>query len=115
MAASLEGFFDRNTIEALKRAEGCTNSRISGYPINNTSHPLTGTMWYDGITGTIHAFGNGKPYHLKNNRRIVPTMVLFDETDHQPLPQHSLFFGEEMTPALETALASIRAYREQNQ
>jgi len=108
----LDGFLDDITIKALKQAEGCTHNRISSYPITNTSRPLTGTMWYDKTTGTIHDFGNGKPSQLRADKNAVPVIVLFDEIDHEPLPQVYTFFKEEMTPALKTALASIRQYNE---
>ncbi|MDP3698264.1 MAG: hypothetical protein Q8R47_01620 [Nanoarchaeota archaeon] len=108
----LDGFFDDTTIKALRQAEGCTHSRIGSYPITNTSRPLTGTMWYDITTGTIHSFGNGKPYRLRADKNTVPAIVLFDEKDHEPLPQVYTFFNQETAPALKTALASIRQYNE---
>ncbi len=102
----LKGFLDTTTITALKQAEGFTNSRIK------TTFPLTGTMWYDIITGTIHSFDKGKPYHLRDDKNTVPAIVLFDEREHEPLPQVYTFFNQEMNPGLETALASIRQYNE---
>src|SRR3989338_2127590 len=106
MISYLEGFLDDITKEALKLAEGSTNSRVKD------NSPLTGTMWYDTTTGTIHGFGNGKPYRLRANKNIVPTIILFDEREHEPLPKVYAFFKEEITPGLETALASIRQYNE---
>jgi|SRR3989344_6897603 len=110
MAEYLEGFLDEVTIQALRQAGDCTNSRIGGYPITQKSHPLTGTMWYHGLTGTIHNFGNGKPKDLSGNEQIIPATVLYDETASLPLPK--LYHPDEMTPALETALASIEAFLE---
>ena len=109
MTQYLEGFLDNTTIEALRQADGCAHTRKNGYGTNRTNLPLIGTMWYDSKTGSIHSFEKGKPHLLIGTEQIIPTLVLFDATGDLPLPK--LYRSEEMTPALETALASIEAYR----
>lgn len=105
----LEGFLDNTTIKALEQADGCAHTRKNGYGFTVVSQPLIGTMWYDSKTGSIRSFEKGKPPSLVGNEHIIPTLVLFDATGDLPLPK--LYRSEEITPALETALASIKAYR----
>ena len=101
----MEGFLDGTTIEALRLADGCTNSRIK------PDLPLTGTMWYDSATGSIHDFGNGKPSHLRTDERVVPVKIVFDDWGF-PAPQLARQYRDKKNAALETALGSIKIYRQ---
>lgn len=107
MSEYLEGFLDKITIKALE-GPGLPNFFVKGLP-------PTITMWYDLLTGTIYGFGEVMPLESICRSTIEQTGVLYNPTTNQPMPELPSLVEGKIGAALETALASIKAYWEPNQ
>ncbi|MBI2582048.1 hypothetical protein HYV87_02900 [Candidatus Woesearchaeota archaeon] len=103
MPEYLDGFLDETTIKALGRL---------GLP-NFSEHQSTINMWYDPLIGSIYGLGQGQPVE-SFGRSTEQTEILYSHKAMRPIPELADPV-EEMGAALETALASIRAYQEQKQ
>jgi hypothetical protein len=102
----LSGYLDEITIRALETPQDAgTLSR---------EEPLTGTMWFNTTTGTVYHFGDGRPRETYGLDDIDAVRIIYagELGKEQPLGELPPWVTRERTSALETALASIRAYRQ---